>query len=170
MRDDYISRKAVMASLIEEYNRRKEDGGLKLAWIELAINRTPGTGWTSVREGLPKMNSDWHTDPCIVCMKGNACFEGWEDFEYEILTGRFLAANDMETNEKSLCFEPDRVTQFMPDDWDLFVLDKDFKAHLDEAECMFYTDDSITEAEYHDCYYQVLAWMPLPEPYKEEKP
>lgn len=56
MNDDYISRKEVMASLTEEYNRRRADGGLRLAWIELAVNRTPGSGWVSVSETLPMPN------------------------------------------------------------------------------------------------------------------
>ena len=49
---DLVSRKAVMDSLTEEYNRRREDG-LKLAWIELAVNRV-GSAWISVKDRLPK--------------------------------------------------------------------------------------------------------------------
>ena len=41
MNDDTISRKAVMESLTREYNRRFKEGGLKLAWIEKAVNETP---------------------------------------------------------------------------------------------------------------------------------
>lgn len=41
MRDDIVSRSAVMASLVAEYNRRYSEGGLKLAWIEKAVNDTP---------------------------------------------------------------------------------------------------------------------------------
>ena len=41
MRDDIVSRREVMASLVAEYNRRYSEGGLKLAWIEKAVNDTP---------------------------------------------------------------------------------------------------------------------------------
>lgn len=36
----YISKEKVMQSLTEEYNRRWEERGLKLAWIEKAVNDT----------------------------------------------------------------------------------------------------------------------------------
>lgn len=40
MRDDLVSRKAIMESLVREYNRRFKEGerGLRLAWIEKAVN------------------------------------------------------------------------------------------------------------------------------------
>lgn len=56
MKNDYILRKEVMSLLTEEYKRRRTDEGLKLAWIELAVNRTPGIGWVSAREELPMPN------------------------------------------------------------------------------------------------------------------
>ena len=57
MRDDMISREAVMKSLCDEYNRRYvsgEKGGLKLAYIESAVSRVPGVGWIPVEEQLPE--------------------------------------------------------------------------------------------------------------------
>lgn len=44
MRDDLVSRRAVMDSLCAEYNRRYAAGetkGLRLAWIEKAVSDTP---------------------------------------------------------------------------------------------------------------------------------
>lgn len=55
MNDDLISRRLVLDSLVDEYNKRRQEGGLKLAWIELAVNRV-GSAWISVEERLPKGN------------------------------------------------------------------------------------------------------------------
>lgn len=41
MKDDTVSRAAVMQSLTREYNRRRTGDGLKLAWIEKAVNEVP---------------------------------------------------------------------------------------------------------------------------------
>lgn len=41
MKDDTVSRAAVMESLTKEYNRRRTGDGLKLAWIEKAVNDVP---------------------------------------------------------------------------------------------------------------------------------
>ncbi len=41
MKDDTVSRVAVMESLTREYNRRRTGDGLKLAWIEKAVNDVP---------------------------------------------------------------------------------------------------------------------------------
>lgn len=39
--DELISRQAAIKSVTQEYNRRRTGDGLKLAWIEKAINGTP---------------------------------------------------------------------------------------------------------------------------------
>lgn len=52
MRDDIVSRSAVMASLVAEYNRRYSEGGLKLAWIEKAVNDTPNA-WINADYVVP---------------------------------------------------------------------------------------------------------------------
>jgi len=49
-----------MRSLTEEYNRRYKEGGLKLAWIEKAVNDTPGP-WISVEERLPDTDEDGYS-------------------------------------------------------------------------------------------------------------
>ena len=41
MKDGTVSRAAVMQSLTREYNRRRTGDGLKLAWIEKAVNEVP---------------------------------------------------------------------------------------------------------------------------------
>ena len=44
MRHDLVHRDEVMAALVAEYNRRYMEGdrgGLKLAWIEKAVNSVP---------------------------------------------------------------------------------------------------------------------------------
>lgn len=40
MRNDLVSRAAIFDSLVREYNRRYKEGerGLRLAWIEKAVN------------------------------------------------------------------------------------------------------------------------------------
>lgn len=38
MGDEYISRSDAMKAITEEYNRRRDGDGLKLAWIEKALN------------------------------------------------------------------------------------------------------------------------------------
>ena len=53
MKNDYVSRQAIMDSLVKEYNNRHSDGGLRLAWIELAVNRTEGIGWVPAAEATP---------------------------------------------------------------------------------------------------------------------
>ena len=52
MRNDMVSRKAVMDELVKEYNRKAIGKGLELAWIEKAVN-TPD-GWIPVTERLPE--------------------------------------------------------------------------------------------------------------------
>ena len=41
MMDDFVERNAVMNSIIAEYNRKGDRDGLKLAWIEKAVNSVP---------------------------------------------------------------------------------------------------------------------------------
>ena len=59
MNDRIVSTDAVMASICKEYNR-KPDGhyGLKLAYIEKAVNDTPTyetpSGWVSTADRLPE--------------------------------------------------------------------------------------------------------------------
>jgi hypothetical protein len=38
LRDDLVRRGDVMDELVKEYNRRWQEGGLKLAWIEKAVD------------------------------------------------------------------------------------------------------------------------------------
>lgn len=52
MRNDMISRLDVMKELEKEYARKHTGDGLKLAWIEKAVN-TP-EGWIPVTERLPE--------------------------------------------------------------------------------------------------------------------
>lgn len=59
MRNDLVIRSEVMRSLTEEYNRRYKEGGLKLAWIEKAVNEVPGT-WIRSADRLPDgSEGDW---------------------------------------------------------------------------------------------------------------
>lgn len=52
MGDEYISRSDAMKAITEEYNRRRDGDGLKLAWIEKALNSVKG--WIPVSERLPE--------------------------------------------------------------------------------------------------------------------
>ena len=58
MRNDLVSRKAVMDSLTAEYNRRFKEHGLRLAYIEKAVNEVPPLHeWIPVDSGvLPELN------------------------------------------------------------------------------------------------------------------
>jgi len=60
MRNDLVVRSEVMRSLTDEYNRRYKEGGLKLAWIEKAVNDTPEL-WISAEDRLPE------TDDHVLC-------------------------------------------------------------------------------------------------------
>lgn len=52
MRNDLVIRSEIMRSLTEEYNRRYKEGGLKLAWIEKAVNDTPNA-WINADYVVP---------------------------------------------------------------------------------------------------------------------
>ncbi|MEE1352072.1 MAG: hypothetical protein UHM23_08510 [Clostridia bacterium] len=129
-------------------------------------------GWIPVKERLPERAEggcdNWHTERVMVSAYGNMNDDGWESYETEIMTGRFIELEDAETREKDLCFEPDTITLFMPDEWDFIILDKDFKGHDKKENCLFYIDDTMTKTEYHDRFIQITAWQPLPEPYRED--
>lgn len=63
---DLIDRKAALASLVKEYNRRFELGereGLRLAWIEKAIDDVPAARarWEYVDYGGV---GNWHCSAC----------------------------------------------------------------------------------------------------------
>ena len=54
--NEYVTRPAVMLSIAKEYNRRRSGEGLRLAWIEKAVNETPDV-WhypDDLEDGLPK--------------------------------------------------------------------------------------------------------------------
>ena len=42
--DALVSKKELMASMTEEYNRKADHMGLRLAWIEKAVHDTPQIG------------------------------------------------------------------------------------------------------------------------------
>ena len=42
MRHDMVDRSEVMAAITKEYNRKHTNDGLKLAWIENAVNESAG--------------------------------------------------------------------------------------------------------------------------------
>ena len=66
-KNDIVSREAVMQALIDEYNKRFQEQGLKLAWIEKAVN--------SVKSAVPdRPEGYWkHTD-----ITGEAIADRWE--------------------------------------------------------------------------------------------
>ena len=66
---DLVDRKAVLDEITEEYNRRREYHGLKLAWIHLAVNKV-GSPWISAEERLPE--TDDHVLCCTRTKKGTA--------------------------------------------------------------------------------------------------
>lgn len=59
MRNDLVRRGDVMDELVKEYNRRWQEGGLKLAWIEKAVDSARPV--TDVRENV---RGSW--DPCRI--------------------------------------------------------------------------------------------------------
>lgn len=48
MRDELVSRKEIMKAITDEYNRRSDGNGLKLAYIEKAVNSVDS--WKSMDE------------------------------------------------------------------------------------------------------------------------
>lgn len=58
MNDRIVSTDAVMASICNWYNRKATKDGLRLAWIESAVNDTPTysapSGWVSTADRLPE--------------------------------------------------------------------------------------------------------------------
>lgn len=50
-RAEYIDRKTVMKAITKEYNRKSSNDGLKLAWIEKAVNSV--SSWIPIEEKLP---------------------------------------------------------------------------------------------------------------------
>lgn len=123
---------------------------LKLNWLWIDVHKVP-----------PPLD-----EMVLVAMCGNANSEGdWETYETAVLLGKFQLIGDIETEKEELCFKPENYPLFVPDDWDFFPLDKDFKTHLDIDECLFNVAESDFEQkwEYHDKYYAVVGWMPIPE-------
>ena len=59
-----------MASVTEEYNRKRTGDGLRLAWIEKAVNVVPAVQqWIPVTVGLPmeKQNENTHDFEYVLC-------------------------------------------------------------------------------------------------------
>lgn len=75
MRDDLVSRKAVIESLTKEYNRRikaGDRGGLKLAWIEKAVDDVdPADDCRTCKY----LENEFDDGPCINCVRKSK----WED-------------------------------------------------------------------------------------------
>lgn len=72
LRDDLVRRGDVMDELVKEYNRRWQEGGLKLAWIEKAVDSV-----RPVEDVRENDRSEW------VRLEGrgvycNACQQGWD--------------------------------------------------------------------------------------------
>lgn len=106
MRDDLVVRAAVMQSITKEYNRHRTGDGLRLAWIETAVNRVPsGQCWIPCSERLP------------------------------------------ETEDKVLC---QTVTK-------KGIINFVIGYYIADSSCWVCGMNS-----------NVIAWMPLPEPYKED--
>lgn len=63
LKDDLVRRGDVMDELVKEYNRRWQEGGLKLAWIEKAVNSAG-----PVREKIIRCKEcKWYGEPgCAV--------------------------------------------------------------------------------------------------------
>lgn len=74
MRDDLISRREVMDSLTNEYNRRfmaGDRGGLKMAWIEKAVDDVPPARRCSIcGEYMWHSDDQWFCPNCGVDMRG----------------------------------------------------------------------------------------------------
>ena len=74
MKDDTVSRAAVMQSLTKEYNRRRTGDGLKLAWIEKAVNEVPAEPLTV--DGVTFYPCD--PEKNTPCSKTNCFMDGGE--------------------------------------------------------------------------------------------
>ena len=95
MRDDLVSRKEIIDSLVNEYNRKRTNDGLKLAWIEKAVNVVPSA---QLGTNLAEVGTD-----CISRQQAiDALTEAYEDIDAEWIlrklpsaqrTGKWLDAN-----------------------------------------------------------------------------
>lgn len=69
-KDELITRRAVMESLTKEYNRRRTNDGLRLAWIEGAVDDTPAAKpsyrWIPITEALPETDEDGYSEPILI--------------------------------------------------------------------------------------------------------
>lgn len=102
--DDLISRKAVMASLTKEYNRRFKEGGLKLAWIEKAVNETP-----SAQPETHEKRTETHACDCISrqvddTISREAAIETLDNrFKQHLLENRFESFEEADSETKQFC-------------------------------------------------------------------
>lgn len=70
LRDDLVRRGDVMDELVKEYNRRRQEGGLKLAWIEKAVDSA-----RPVEDVRPVVT-------CIECKRYGICVSSYVDPEF----------------------------------------------------------------------------------------
>ena len=70
---DYIRREDAMAALKDEYNRRRSGYGLRLAWIEKAVNDVPpvklADEWIPIMDGdgqMPEVDEDGFSDYILI--------------------------------------------------------------------------------------------------------
>lgn len=67
-RDDLVRRGDVMDELVKEYNRRWQEGGLKLAWIEKAVDSARPVAQPERKKGRWLTSDDmYETGVCSAC-------------------------------------------------------------------------------------------------------
>lgn len=171
MNDDTISRKAVMESLTKEYNRRFQEGGLKLAWIEKAVNETPAAQ-------PPLEEFEW----CTGCKEYDSEKHCCPRFNYVIRTTIDDVRKEAYKHGKSKGIKKGRA---MAQRW-IPVSERlpEIKDHHVSDPCIVYCDNGAygfaeleenifgqvgwnceRDDEYHEPLGEVIAWMPLPEPF-----
>lgn len=82
LRDDLVRRGDVMDELVKEYNKRWQEGGLKLAWIEKAVDSARPVA--DVRENV---RGKWIEEPncwyrCSNCGEHYPSIRGYIDYNY----------------------------------------------------------------------------------------
>lgn len=88
MRDGLVSRIKIMAALVKEYNYRRQqedwEGGLKLAWIEKAVNSVPDAeGIVQCRECRHAKQKDYAPAQCPwYCTLSLQFHKGWHYCSY----------------------------------------------------------------------------------------
>lgn len=86
--DELVSRRAVIKSVTQEYNRRRTGDGLKLAWIEKAINETPAAQPERKTKFVKLTVRDIDSKPyySVIYLEDGNEFEGYSSYSLDVIS------------------------------------------------------------------------------------